>query len=59
MTRFFRLGSGYVVGYVEMLNLTDRANASDLVYDADWTNPRPVETFFADRTIVLGFEIMP
>lgn len=59
VTRFFRLGSGYLVAYAEMLNLTDRANTSDLVYDADWTNPRPVASFFADRTIVIGFEIMP
>lgn len=59
ITRFFPVGSGYLVTYVEMLNLTDRANASDLVYDADWTNPRPVDSFFADRTIVFGFEIMP
>lgn len=59
LTRFLRLGTGYLVAYAEMLNLTDRANASDLVYHADWTNPRPVASFFAERTIVIGFEVAP
>lgn len=59
VTRFFRLGSGYVVAYVEMLNLTDRGNASAVVYDANWENPRTVESFFADRTFVAGFEFQP
>ncbi len=59
LTRFFPFRSGYLVTYVEMLNLTDRANASAVVYDANWENPRPVESFFADRTFVAGFEFQP
>jgi tetratricopeptide (TPR) repeat protein len=59
VTRFFRLGSGYLVAYVEMLNLTDRGNASAVVYDANWENPRSVDSFFADRTFVAGFELQP
>ncbi|MGH7572620.1 MAG: TonB-dependent receptor domain-containing protein [Gemmatimonadota bacterium] len=59
VTRFFRLGSGYLVAYVEMLNLTDRGNASAVVYDANWENPRTVDSFFADRTFVAGFELQP
>ena len=59
ITRFVPFGTGLVVAYVEMLNLLDRPNASGVVYDAEWSNPRPVESFFADRTIVAGFEFQP
>ncbi|HUP20066.1 MAG TPA: hypothetical protein VM778_08950, partial [Gemmatimonadota bacterium] len=59
LTRFIPFRSGYLVTYVEMLNLTNRANASAVVYDADWENPRLVESFFADRTFVAGFEFQP
>ncbi len=59
LTRFFPFRNGYVVAYVEMLNLTDRANASAVVYDANWENPRTVDSIFADRTFVAGFEFQP
>jgi len=59
LTRFIPFRNGFIVAYVEMLNLTNRANASAIVYDAEWENPRTVDSIFADRTFVAGFEFQP
>ncbi|HUF89113.1 MAG TPA: TonB-dependent receptor [Gemmatimonadota bacterium] len=57
LTRFQRIGGRFTVFYLEALNVLDRANASGVVYDADWKNARFVDSFFADRTLVAGAEI--
>jgi hypothetical protein len=33
-----------------------RENASTVVYDADWKNPRTLGSFFSARTLVAGVE---
>jgi len=57
LTRFQRIGGRFTVFYLEALNVLDRANASGIVYDADWKNARFVDSFFAERTLVAGAEI--
>lgn len=57
LTRFQRLGGRLAVFYLEALNVLDRPNASAVVYDQDWANPRTVGSFFSDRTLVAGIEI--
>lgn len=57
VTRYTSLSGGLLVVYLEMLNVLDRANASAIVYDETYENPRAVESVFADRTFVLGFEL--
>jgi hypothetical protein len=46
-----------VTAYVEAINVLDRANASGFAYDATYRARRPVETFFARRTFVVGAEV--
>jgi tetratricopeptide (TPR) repeat protein len=57
ITRFVSLPNGLLVTYVELLNVLDRDNVSNIVYDANLENPRPVESIFAQRTIVAGVEL--
>ena len=57
LTRFQRVGGHFTVLYLEALNVLDRANASAVVYDADWENGRFVDSFFAERTLVAGMEV--
>lgn len=57
ITRFVSLSGGLLVLYLELLNVTDRDNVSSIVYDANFENPRPVESIFAQRTAVAGIEL--
>jgi hypothetical protein len=56
LSRLVRTRGGVVVAYVEALNLLDRGNVMAHTYDAAYRDPRPVRTFFGDRTLVLGVE---
>jgi hypothetical protein len=57
LTRFTRIPPGLMVLYLEMLNLLDRSNAFGYTYSASYAERRPITTFFADRTLVLGMEL--
>jgi hypothetical protein len=57
ITRFVSLPDGLLVAYVELLNVLDRDNVSNIVYDANFENPQPVESIFAQRTVVAGIEL--
>jgi hypothetical protein len=57
LTRFTRISPGLAVLYLEMLNLLDRPNVVGYTYDATYADRRSVETFFANRTLVLGMEL--
>ena len=57
LTRFQRVGGRLAVFYLEVLNVLDRENASAVVYDADWENPRTVGSIFDTRTLVAGVEL--
>jgi tetratricopeptide (TPR) repeat protein len=57
VTRFQRVGGRLAVFYLEVLNVLDRENASAVVYDANWENPRTVGSVFDGRTLVAGVEI--
>ncbi len=57
ITRFQRLGGRFAVFYLEVINVLDRENASAVVYDANWENPRTVGTVFDGRTLVAGVEL--
>lgn len=56
VTRFVPHGPGAFVVYLEALNVLDRANVMAYTYDETYRNRRPVESFFADRTLVAGVE---
>ena len=57
ITRFQRIADRFTVFYLEVLNVLDRENASALVYDANWENPRTLGSVFSARTLVAGVEI--
>jgi hypothetical protein len=57
VTRFQRLGGRFAVFYLEVINVLDRENASAVVYDANWENPRTVGAVFDGRTLVAGVEL--
>lgn len=56
LTRYLSVGGRSVVIYLEGLNVLDRRNVMGYTYDDAYRNPEPVESFFADRTLVLGVE---
>jgi hypothetical protein len=55
--RFMRMPQFLLTTFVEAINLTDRANASAMTYDATYSRRRPIQTFFATRTFVVGGEL--
>lgn len=58
VTRFQKLGQRHSgVFYLEMLDLTGRRNVMSYQYDASYTERRPLESFFARRTFVIGAEV--
>jgi hypothetical protein len=57
LMRAVPLRNRLLTAYVEALNVLDRPNASGYAYDAHYRSRRPVETFFASRTFVVGAEV--
>ena len=57
LTRFQKIGDHTGVFYLEMLDLNGRRNIMGYQYDATYTERRPVDSFFAHRTFVLGAEL--
>ncbi len=55
--RFIRTPRALVTTFAEVLNLGNRRNVAALAYDADYASSRPVHSFFAHRTVVLGAEV--
>lgn len=49
--------SSVCVAYVELMNALGTANVLDWVYNADYTERRPVESYFARRMAVAGFSL--
>jgi hypothetical protein len=58
LTRLVPARKGTYVFYIEGLNLLDRRNIMAYTYDASYSRRVPVESFFANRTLVLGAEAM-
>lgn len=56
LTRYVALGNHSLVLYLEGLNVLARRNVMGYTYDDEYRDPEPVESFFADRTLVLGVE---
>ena len=56
--RYVRLPSVLLTTYVEVLNVTDRANVATFTYDPSYTSREAVHTFFSRRTLVIGGELM-
>jgi vitamin B12 transporter len=56
LTRLVARPGGVVVLYLEGLNVLDRANVMGYTHDAGSGDRRPVRSFFAQRTLVLGVE---
>ena len=58
LTRLMPTRRGNYVFYIEGLNLLDRRNVMAYTYDASYTQRVPIESFFANRTLVFGAEAM-
>jgi hypothetical protein len=56
ITRLIPMRGGLIVGYLEALNVLDRANVVGYTYDATYRERRPIDSFFGDRTLVFGAE---
>ena len=56
--RYIRMPAALLTTYVEVLNLTNRANVATFTYDPTYTSREAVHTFFARRTLVIGGELM-
>ena len=57
ITRYQSIGGKTGVFYLEMLDLNGRRNVLGYQYDATYTVRKPMESFFARRTFVLGAEL--
>ena len=57
LTRLVDVNGRPVIIYLEGLNVLDRRNVMGYTYDDAYRNPEPIESFFADRTLVLGVEV--
>jgi hypothetical protein len=58
LTRLVPAEKGTYVFYLEGLNLLGRRNVMTYTYNADYTERVPIESFFANRTLVIGAEAM-
>jgi hypothetical protein len=56
ITRLIPMRGGFLVAYLEALNVLDRANVVGYTYDASYRERRPIGSFFGDRTLVFGVE---
>lgn len=57
ITRLHPTPGGFIVTYLEVLNLLDRANVAGYTYDATYRERLPIDSFFGDRTLVFGAEV--
>ena len=57
LMQFLPLGRSLLAGYVEVINVLDRPNASGYVWDADYRTRRATTTFYGQRTFVVGLEL--
>ena len=55
--RFVQTSGFLLTSFVEVINLTGRANTSSVAWDATYTTRHSLHSFFASRTIVAGAEI--
>lgn len=58
LTRLLPTAQGMFVFYIEGLNVLDRRNIMAYTYDSSYTRRMPIESFFANRTLVVGAEAM-
>jgi tetratricopeptide (TPR) repeat protein len=56
LTHYRSVRGGLLVIYLEALNLLARRNLMSYQYDGDYAHRYAVETFFAERTLILGVE---
>jgi hypothetical protein len=54
--RFVQTPGFLLTSFVEVINLTGRANTSSVSYDASYATRRSMHSFFSSRTIVVGAE---
>jgi len=45
----------FLVGYAEILNCLDTANPMGYTWNSEYTHKSPVQSYFGNRTLVLGF----
>jgi len=55
--RFIQTPGFLLTSFVEVINLTGRANTASVTWDASYTTRHSMHSFFASRTIVAGAEI--
>lgn len=57
LTRFVPLPSGLMVVYLEMLNVLGEPNVMGYTYRSAYRERLPIESFFSERTAVLGVSV--
>jgi hypothetical protein len=57
LMRFVQTPGFLLTSFVEVINLTDRANTSSVTWDARYSTRQSTHPFFASRTIVVGAEV--
>lgn len=55
--RFVRTPALLLTAFTEVINLSNRRNMAGITYDASYGSSRPVNSFFAHRTVVAGVEV--
>jgi hypothetical protein len=55
--RVVRAPAFLLTPFVEVINLTGRANVSAMTYDETYRERRPMRVVFASRTVVVGGEL--
>jgi hypothetical protein len=56
--RHIRMPAALLTTFVEVLNVTNRANVATFTYDPSYSTREAVHAFFAKRTLVIGGELM-
>ena len=56
--RYVRARSFLLTTFAEILNVTGRHNVASFAYDAGYARREPINSFFSQRTIVVGGEVM-
>ena len=56
--RYVRTRPFLLTTFAEVLNVTGRRNVASFTWDANYTRREPIHSFFSQRTLVIGGEVM-
>ena len=58
LMRYVRTRGFMLTTFAEVLNVTGRRNVGSYAWDANYTRREPIHSFFSQRTLVVGGEVM-